>query len=151
MGSRFFCTVGVSEGGYRLIHTSVIFIRFDCMEVDTDGLAAPVPGRSVPGARTLNWIVSLQPRTARPAACRGCHHYFEEGEVRLCSRGDGTNRRWVHLDCMACGLRAGMTFTPDSSADAAQARLLTDRMASDATLQVQHATQILKTHFLQKL
>ena len=101
-----------------------------------DSGAADVPerGRPVPGGRTKCWIVSAQPRAARPASCRGCHQCFDEGEVRICTQGDRQRSRWIHPECMVGGLRRGMIFTPDCIDDAISARSLTERVAHDASI-----------------
>ena len=110
------------------------------MEADVENAVASQGGRrgqrsrGVPGSRTLQWTVSLQPRTTRPAVCRSCHQYFAEGDTRLCTASDRKYGRFLHVDCLPGGIRADLSFTADSVADTTATRVLSDR--------VQHASAL---------
>ena len=108
------------------------------MEVDEVNSGNAPPNGSVnprirapPGGRALNWIVSKQCRTTKPAVCRGCHSYFDENDERVCTVGDRAKSRWVHVDCISGGLKPGMVFSPDKPLDAASARILNGRVAHE--------------------
>lgn len=84
--------------------------------------------RGVPGSRASAFLASLQPRTTKPSVCRACNQYFEEGETRVCTRGARQNGRFLHVDCILGGVRAGMTFAADSAREENTARILADRV-----------------------
>ena len=105
------------------------------------GMAESARTRRVPGARATAWVVSLQPRTTRPAVCRACHQFFNEGDVRVCTRADRTYGRYLHTECIPGGLRANMEFAPDSQEDTMACRQLNEqvrRLSSTGQLEPEH-------------
>ena len=89
----------------------------------------------MPGSRATSWIVTLQPRSTRPAVCRACQQYFEEGDTRVCTRSDRKHGRFLHVDCIPGGMRADMEFNADTTSDQIAARLISDQVRHVSSIQ----------------
>lgn len=74
------------------------------------------PGEGPPADRA-KWLVSLQPVTTRPATCKVCHEYFQDGELRLCTVAQKRRARWLHKGCIHGGLQDDFVFLPDKVTD----------------------------------
>ena len=79
--------------------------------------------RRILGGRCTNWKVSAQPDRAQPAACANCSTPFEPREPRLCTStaGEGcqTQRKYVHLHCLAGGWQPHFTLDALEQSDGA--------------------------------
>ena len=109
------------------------------MVMEEGGSEQRARARPTPGARATSWLVTTQPRSTKRAVCRGCHQFFEEGEVRVCTQSDRKHGRFLHVDCIPGGLRANLEFQADSQGEASEARSLMDKVRHLTTIQAPEA------------
>ena len=125
------------------------------MDVNASNSQSNVGGRAAAGGRATHWAVSVQPVTARPAACKRCGDSFEGEELRICTWGDRKMSRWIHPLCFPSDPASVTRLSPcngatEANVTAVRALWQTQRqevnsLSEDAAIEKKEADRLGKT------